>query len=1304
MSFYDVVAGMAAVPAVAIYALGLLAVALLAFRRVAGHGIPIVLSLAWFSAAVAFFPSPVDKWQSLLLPVLFAAQGLLLLIRGLVLGKHQLVMPHPAGLLRLVGGLLIGYALVVDPLLRVWKVFAASGGPTPFALVPLTLGLLLFLERVPAYLLGIPLAWAFYGGAAGLDPRTGVDLGLTASLLVGCLYLAPSRRECVNLEGDLRRETWPAYAARTRRGFGRTLLLLCLAGALLSYLAVGDMEDVAPLARWPAIHTALLAVLALGYWLWLPAWMGPAFRRLAWGLAVLLRRARAGLSWWMDLWPAWLFALVAALLVVYENHDTVRQESLNAWKFPLLVAAGVVLILGFLYVIYRARRRLVILDFIDYTGDERLKEGGKGLASRLRNQLAGLSSLYRTIDEALPAPSGSILPVTVGVEDPLESFHDAVGPDAKVQIWKFEFPIGFLVRWLGRVVGGPRMTGSLHRQGDGYLLLADYSGTGGRKASWSVDSRDLQEGPLAETEQIQALVENLSYRVVTALSSISSQRWEAVRHFTTGLRAYRNTQLATKDPAADLRAAERAFIQAMEEDGTFAQCHYNLGVVYRGLRRFESAEAAFRETLEADLEWKEAYYALANVYWDQKQYRRAALYARKAIEVLPFDARGWNLSGISRFWSAPESAAKPAQEVVEDFEIATALAWRALIRLALGKGMSRPLQVERYVASRCASNLSLVFARDSGRLAEALGASGEALHLSPRSALFRLYHGEILFDAKKLPESRTALYEAFGDALPGGEQLQRWMYLLAVQPAPAAGEVGGCARETMAVYRAFLDGVVPSEPMVLVPGDEDRAPVSQLREYRRFLAETLENLEQLKVEEPSRKYFDSWKRAIRLLGQLEEGPDPGDLAEFDQLDRDWANAQIEIRKVRAQLATKPKEAAEQLTEALRGLENTHRRQIRRQGLYTLRARACLLQAASETGKPRRALLLNALADAERSVAEEPESPARRWILAEVHGALGDVEQATQERHIALRLRQSTDFLESAETIERIAEEYLKCSRVEVPRDGVLRRGLEFLQHVLGLLEGKFLDPDDPERRFEAHAAAHYWIGRFHLEMEDWQSAVHGLRVAHSMGFQPVAVALRLGVACFGAGHFEEAGKVFRDAVRSVHAELKAASPATDLRDPIAELLLSWAMVCAEMDSRLLLACRLVAEVQKRWLPPKSEAGRRRELSALCYEGLCRIRLRQGRPGEAIAELERALRLQETSRGYALLAEALRAMGNDGTRGVSETRRRIQHATERAERLRQEGGGGAFGLWLLLEAQTGEKKNAAVPKWNGGRGD
>ncbi|HEX4963933.1 MAG TPA: DUF6064 family protein [Thermoanaerobaculia bacterium] len=1281
-------APIAAVPTGVVYSAGLLAVALLAFRSMAGRAIPVILSLLWLWAATAFLPSPIGEGQTLLAAALFLLQVLVLLARGLVGGRRRITMPSPVGLSRLAGGLLIGYSLALDPLLRTWAPFKDVGAPGPFSLVPFTLGLLLFLRPLPWYLMALPLAWAFLGGAGALDPRVGFDPGLAASVLAGVLFLLPHRQNVVTAEGDTRLETWPAYAARTRRAFGQGLFLLFLAATPLTWFALKGTEGGALLTRWPAVHTGLFAILALGYWLWLPAWLGPGFRRLAWGAVAQLRRARASLHWWLDLWPAWLLASSAVLVAIPRIHKLAPTLDLKEWKIPLSIVGGAITLLIFLYVVRRARQRLVILDFDNYTGDEKLNVSGRGLASRLRNELAGISALYQLIDEALPLPSGRVIPVTIGVEDSLGTFHDVAGPDATFHIWKLEIPVGLLLRLLGRLVGGPRLTGSLHRQGDELFLLADYTG-GGRIASWRIPAHELpaEKNERGGSELAYRLIENLAYRVVTAIGNIGSQRWESVHWFTLGLRAYRDTLLATQDLAAELRQAENCFIQALAHDRTFAQCHYNLGVVYRGLKCFDSAEAAFREILEADPEWTEAHYALANVYLDKKLYRRAALYSRKAIEVRPFDARPWNLSGIARFWdldtrasgvpSAPQDTPidRPHAEIIKDFEIATALSWRSLICLALGKQVGNPLRVERYFASRCAGNLSLVQVRYRESLSEAPDTAREALSLSPRSALFQLIHGEALSEAQRLSESRVPLYDAFGDALSDDDRVQRWMYLLDAQPAPVNGENG----DIRTIYQALLDGVVPSEDTVL--GAAGRGPMSRYQEYKKFLESTLKELQNFKTKnQTSWPYFVGWQRAVTLLRELEFGSkvDEAYVKILPKDERVWADAQVKLWQARIRLVENPKKAETLITHAIDVLKEDHHRQVRRQGLYTLRARASLLKAGSAAGSPRRELLVCALADAELSVSQEPESPARRWVLAEVHGACGDVERATAERWTALHLRRGTDFLESADTIGRIAEEHLSCARIEASRDGALQRGFEILQKILGLLESKLLDPGEPERRFDAHAAAHYWIGCFHLERGDWKSAAHCLKIACEMGFLPVDVRLRLGVACFGAGTFDDAEKAFWEAARLQPTDSTESAPS----EPFAEVLLSWAMMYAERDSRLSLAYGLARQAERRWILPAA-APRRRELSALHHECLGRIFFRRGLFTESIDELEQAVRLQGTARCHNLLAEVLRAAGNHGAIESSSAYKRAQLAAERAERIRRNGGGNLFGVWRLL---------------------
>ena len=119
---------------------------------------------------------------------------------------------------------------------------------------------------------------------------------------------------------------------------------------------------------------------------------------------------------------------------------------------------------------------------------------------------------------------------------------------------------------------------------------------------------------------------------ITALGDLGSPRWEAVRPFTHGLRAYRGTQMIKGDSSPELRRAEKEFILALSMDRSFAKCHYNLGIIYQRLRAYESAEAAFRKALEENPDSAEPYYALASVYFDDGNLERAAIFSRKMIE------------------------------------------------------------------------------------------------------------------------------------------------------------------------------------------------------------------------------------------------------------------------------------------------------------------------------------------------------------------------------------------------------------------------------------------------------------------------------------------------------------------------------------------------------------------------------------------------------------------------------------------------------------------------------------------------
>ena len=125
----------------------------------------------------------------------FVLQGVAFAVLGVSSGKLRFVFP--AGARGMMGGLLLGFALVAYPLLAYvaghrYPAVATFGLPCPTT--SFTLGLLLWAEPpVPRVLLLIPLAWSAIGASAALQLGVWEDLGLVAAGLVsGLLMLGPA--------------------------------------------------------------------------------------------------------------------------------------------------------------------------------------------------------------------------------------------------------------------------------------------------------------------------------------------------------------------------------------------------------------------------------------------------------------------------------------------------------------------------------------------------------------------------------------------------------------------------------------------------------------------------------------------------------------------------------------------------------------------------------------------------------------------------------------------------------------------------------------------------------------------------------------------------------------------------------------------------------------------------------------------------------------------------------------------------------------------------------------------------------
>ncbi|HVG08443.1 MAG TPA: DUF6064 family protein [Thermoanaerobaculia bacterium] len=1369
------------------YILGLTAVFLLAFRRRWAHRFSsLILAALWACMALALvladIAAPSPTWQSILaafnpferpglmtcLSAVFFVQSLLFVLEGLVRTgkdgtKGRLSFEPRASAGPVAGGLFLLYSLIIHPLLASLNVgfFPKSVLGLPFHGVLFTFGLLLFLKRgFHRYVLAVPLAWAALGGLAAFRHDEIPDFGLLAALLAGAFLALPRRKTVPDPEGNLRLETWYEHAARHHRTCGRTLLALLLLTCMIGFTrgAVGRNHPFLLPAAQLEISFTLLSALLLGLWLSLPAWYSAGFRLLGWEAGRWLRAGRKGWDWLTAHWGGILLLLGLLVYAGWEVYDGVKdmraarearrttaahvqqtekqaeqqaeQAEEDAEKNLVLTALAMVM----LSVIYGARRRIIISGFTNRTGEAELDSLAAGLASRLHNELASITSLYRTIDEAMPPQKGSVIGVTVGVEDVVSSLNDVLTADASIKLGKIEIPVGLLFQGLSRLVQGPRLSGSVHREGTNYLVIADLTG-GGMCGSWRVAFADIEEEQLkdvgtaapADDEAEKAagramlyqMAEQLAYRIITSVGNLGSPRWEAVRSFTHGLRSYRGTQHVKGDASPELRAAEREFIQALSMDRNFSQCHHNLGVIYQALGVPESAEAAYRQALAENPDWSEAYYALATVFFENELYDKAAIFARKMIEIRPDDARAWNLNGLARFQQREKEARDRNQleqeysgqawdEIVQSFKIAAAVAWRALCRAAL-RVSSRSLSKETQLAVRCTNNLAIVKG-DEGDGDARRTVLEQSFRISPRDPRAHLVCGESLFEEQKWHESRTELYKVFGDALDLVDHVERWIYLLGVHSAVwSRSRSDRDETDVKRSYASLLVHVAPPESMVLANGQDDEADAQRKTAYDRQLRgfETSLLLVRRSLG-PGHDPFAAPLAAIHFLRELEVKGQTSAVPGIGDPDlQEWARVQVQLHRGRSLVETQPAQAAEEITAVIEHLEGKRQsrqaelldwkglsRQVEHQGLYSLLAKAWLL--ADRKGEKDRG---TAARHAEKSVAQEPGSSARRWILADAYSALGDFQEACNERETALRLGPGWEVVTDLAALNRIARDYLLLLG---PRDmpapeARVRRGLRFFERILQIIESR--RPSRTRVQCTAHAAAHFWLGRLHCELGQIDQGLDHLRIARSMSFRPVEVALQMGNLFSYKRDYEEADRAFFESFRAMRQIARENGNGNKLLadggpvEPLeVEALLSWAMLWVERGIRLKDATRLCKCAGARL--PKVKGERRNALRALHSECLGWILFQEGKIDDARKELERAARLSSARSIQARLAKVYEAAGEsklldpkEAAKKVAEARGKAGIANGNVHRK------GVFDLWLHWQTTS---ETAAPP--------
>ncbi|HLQ29692.1 MAG TPA: hypothetical protein VK140_10720 [Ktedonobacteraceae bacterium] len=278
-----------------------------------------------------------------------------------------------------------------------------------------------------------------------------------------------------------------------------------------------------------------------------------------------LSRAFGGFYYWLTRsWRPPLFWLILTGVAIWatDNYDIIFHHKAGTW-FQWWNVLAVYTLLWLLWWAWQARKRVVIEDFMDYTVSPP-KSDSRGLATLLVVRLAQLQELYHVVDEqrsiSTEAKSDQTIDATIKVEDVSQFLTGAISAQSKFSLGPLEIPVGTLLALIGRLVQGPRIIGSLHKDKDILTLTAQRVG-GEATYSWRVDSTLPTQSVDDITSTHDAMVNELACRMFTDLALSGSVRWRATSTFSEGLRAYRDCLRTPKNKKINLKMAEKKFLE-----------------------------------------------------------------------------------------------------------------------------------------------------------------------------------------------------------------------------------------------------------------------------------------------------------------------------------------------------------------------------------------------------------------------------------------------------------------------------------------------------------------------------------------------------------------------------------------------------------------------------------------------------------------------------------------------------------------------------------------------------------------------
>jgi len=885
----------------------------------------------------------------------------------------------------------------------------------------------------------------------------------------------------------------------------------------------------------PVLIKALLLVIACGLVFLLPfrswGWYFSWFRYLAYGLAHLVGLIRkvfkntfvqivivlALVTW------GWLkrFSILGA-----EPGD-LRNILLLSSIIEIVIVSAVIFAINWFR---KANKKVFISSFLNHTGKSELDQTINGIPARILKEMHRLTKLLRNIDEAQPDQKMGVIKGTVDTQDIGKAFEELIGPEASVEIKGLgKFPLRPMAKFFREMIHGPVLTGSVQMKGENLFITACLRG-GGFKECWEITMEQLDEietppgsSPdkvsrrtdrfVKMTHDLVEMTDLLVCRIFTDISRGASPRWQAMKHYTDGLRVYRETLRTQNNRVRNLIEAKRLFSRAIRSDSEFVQCYYNFGIIYKQLKSDESAEAAFREALRVDPENHHCYYELAYQYYENDNFIEADWFCRQALAICPTDPRYWNLWGVIQYYKWYEPAKDNYRdtlpvpgEVVQYFGVATALAWKALCREAvIGEIKAKT----RDIAQLCIRNLAEVTGQMEVYWSRFL--FGQALFLDPDSNDLHFELGKYYFRMDRLKKSYNAFNRVFEDDAYVDDPFSYWGFYLSVNAElKYRKDLRLGYKEIDNMYQHFLAAVSG-----LI--HNCRNPVTKLEDeinlFNKVVLKSLYEFDRkydghiIKCLLENAEYLGQWDNIARFVVSMNVFAfrEYLNLCSGDFLR--WYRAQIRVLMARFIIDNKNGDDFETAIRLLEGtkklLEEDYRGEPQ---MYRAEIKTLEMCRYLATGYFEKKDYVKALKFAREAVRLDPYNKKIRLVIGKILVQLQDFDEAIKELTIGLNLDQD-DPAAIKVFLKEIVEAYIKkggAIKGLINREEMFKEAEKHLDLLHKIIEDKSSKDEDSETDdniyFPELYEVHFNLGRVCQELNKYDEARSYFETAGEIGY------------------------------------------------------------------------------------------------------------------------------------------------------------------------------------------------------------